>query len=245
MSCKRAAAWPDCLHTAGWEYSSGGMLRELLMMIALLYFFCCFLRPICFPIAEIVLICWGIERLGEHAAFLLGVAGTEAGIAAMFLLSGHISGKIMEKRRSSGKFEEFALFVREHEKLAIAGLFVLPVLPDSVVCIGAGAMKLRSSSFLVISTAAKALSIGMTVYAQQLADRLSIAGWQIMLLEFAVLYLLAMVWKKKETEGRTGFRKGVSAHMLNGKAGRLRMAEKHCFRHGRKWINVPLHEDRE
>ena len=48
MSCKRAAARPDCLHAAGWEYFSGGMLRELLMMIALLYFFCCFLRPICF-----------------------------------------------------------------------------------------------------------------------------------------------------------------------------------------------------
>jgi len=102
---------------------------------------------------------------------LFGIAyGSALGIGAMALGStllfclGHRYGiRLAEKLFGAEKAEKYARALStEKAKAALLWIFLLPFLPDDMVCLVAGAMKLRIRTFLAILIAGRAPSVVIT-----------------------------------------------------------------------------------
>lgn len=121
----------------------------------LIYFIVCFLQPIILPIPEPVTIVGGSSLLGPCRAAVIGFCGTTLGIIFMFFISKFASKSIIRKLVNEKKLDKFNEYIQRNYTLIILMLFILPILPDEVICIGAGLAKLNSYKFIIIAAISK------------------------------------------------------------------------------------------
>ncbi|MDU5108551.1 MULTISPECIES: VTT domain-containing protein [unclassified Clostridium] len=121
----------------------------------LIYFIICFLQPIILPFPEPVTIVGGSSVLGPLRASIIGFSGTTLGIIVMFFIAKFASINIINKIVNEKKLDKFNKYIEKNDTLIILVLFILPILPDEVICIGAGLAKLNSYKFIVIAALSK------------------------------------------------------------------------------------------
>lgn len=161
----------------------------------ILYFIGCILQPICLPVPEMMLVLWASQTIGEVPSFLVGLLGTIIGISIMYHLSGKVSCFIVEKFHFEGGLERFQLYVKHFQEVIVGFLFVVPILPDEIIGLGASFIKIKFSRFLCIAIVAKVISIGMIAFSDSLGEIASMQQWQIIMIEFGALLLMTRIFK--------------------------------------------------
>ena len=134
----------------------------------LIYFFVCFLQPIVLPLPEPITIMAGSIVFGRFNGAIIGFLGTILGIVSMFLFSRYASKKFIENIISHKKLEKFNQYIQKNETLIILLLFILPILPDEVICVGTGITKINGYKFILIAMLAKLITAFTLSYSIEL-----------------------------------------------------------------------------
>ncbi len=162
-------------------YGLESVLREYNSAGKILFFTICFLQPILLPLPEAITIPAGSAVFGPASAALIGFAGTISGITAMFWFA-RISGiKVISRFIKEHHLETYQKYVGKNETLLLLMLFVIPVLPDEIICVGAGIGGVSFRKFLSIAAISKLATSLLLAYSVYLAKLLSLSGSQVIL----------------------------------------------------------------
>ncbi|MBE6051494.1 MAG: VTT domain-containing protein [Clostridium sp.] len=132
------------------EYGFQNMLSMYAEKEKLIYFLVCFLQPIILPLPEPVTIMGGSSLLGSQIGATIGFIGTFLGIISMFFASKYVGKAIVSKLVDEKKLEKFNKFIQKNEMLVILMLFILPILPDEVICVGSGIAGINTYKFIIL-----------------------------------------------------------------------------------------------
>jgi uncharacterized membrane protein YdjX (TVP38/TMEM64 family) len=97
----------------------------------------------------------GSTILGPFKGAAIGFMGTILGIIVMFFIAKFARRSIINKIVDDKKLDKFNRYIQKNETLIILMLFILPILPDEVICIGAGLAKMNTYKFIGIATISK------------------------------------------------------------------------------------------
>ncbi len=162
-------------------------------MLAVLFFLICFLQPICLPLPEVTTVLWGSMKLGSTQAFILGYIGSVLGILCMYKFSTLLFAKL----RDNPKVLQYIALTERNRILVTGLLFVIPVLPDEIVCVGAGVLNMASWEFLLLALFFKGISVSSIAFSQELSAVLHLPQWGLVSIEIAVLLLITICFKMK------------------------------------------------
>jgi len=146
----------------------------------------CFLQPIALPLPEALTVMAGSTVLGAFPAFIAGFAGTMLGIAAMFALARYGGMKVAARLVKPQQLQRYHRFVSRHEWPILVALFVIPVLPDEIVCVGAGISGVAIRRFLTVAALSKLATSSSLAYSVELGALLSVSPSQLLLAVGAV-----------------------------------------------------------
>ena len=178
--------------------SSGWLANK---MVKGIYFVMCILQPICLPVPETATIIFGCLSLGAFKSFYIGIIGVLAGISIMYWLVKHFLHYFINRKGIQKKLELFRRCTKNYQVLIIGILFIVPVLPDEIVCLGAAVIGIDYLALLLIALPAKIISIGMIAYANEIGNALFINGYVVILIEIVILLLVSILirhWNKGE-----------------------------------------------
>lgn len=164
----------------------------------ILYFICCILQPICLPIPEAGTVLWASVSFGSFPSFFLGVTGSLIGITIMYWIVKRGTEFFLKKEKVAKKVKEFRQYVEKYRIFIVGLLFVVPILPDEIVCIGAVATGIEYPLFFMIAVLAKIISIGMISYSQKIAMFLKIEQSFVIIVEIAVVFFIAWGFQFKQ-----------------------------------------------
>lgn len=123
------------------------------------YFITCFLQPIILPLPEPLTIMTGSAILGRFNGAMVGFLGTILGIVTMYFISRYAGEKFILKIVKKEKLEKFNEYIRKNENSILLLLFIFPILPDEVICIGSGVAKIKGHKFIIIACLAKLVTV--------------------------------------------------------------------------------------
>ena len=124
------------------------------------WLFCliCFLQPILLPVPEPVTILAGSAILGAPTAFIASYLGTVGGIVVMYSAARYGGGYLCQKKGRSKALERYYHYVDRFGVWILLLLLIFPVLPDEIICLGAGLSRIPPKRFLPIVAASKLAS---------------------------------------------------------------------------------------
>lgn len=152
------------------------------------------MQPIILPIPEPITIIGGGSVLGSLNGAIIGFLGTFLGIIVMFFASKYAGGTVINKLVDEKKLDKFNKFIRKNELLVILILFILPILPDEVICVGSGITGVSTYKFIGIAAISKLITSVSLSYSLQLI-RFDVGIGMIIIL--LVLIILALNKLKK------------------------------------------------
>lgn len=123
-----------------------------------IYFIVSFLQPIILPLPEPVTIIAGSSVLGMFNGAFFGFLGTLLGIITMYFFVRVTGTKFIDKFINNQYIERFNKYIKRNELIVVLFLFILPILPDEAICIGAGLTNINPYKFISIATIAKLLT---------------------------------------------------------------------------------------
>lgn len=135
----------------GFEY----ILQQNMGHALSLFFFICFLQPIILPVPEPVTVMAGSAVLGPFNAFVISYLGTVLGIFTMFLLAKKGGDRLKAMKGHSKGLKRYDHYIDRYGPWVIAILLIFPVLPDEIICLGAGFSGLKSQRFIPLVLASK------------------------------------------------------------------------------------------
>lgn len=182
-------------------YGLERMLREYEAEGKLIFFLVCFLQPILLPLPEAVTLPAGSAVFGPAAAAFLGFTGTLSGIIVMFLTA-RIGGlKLVSRFIKERHLIKYQKYMEKNENTILMLMFVIPILPDEIICVGAGMGGVSFKKFLGIASISKMLTSLLMAYSLSLANALSLSGSQLILVVSVVIgvfYSVSHLYKKKK-----------------------------------------------
>lgn len=161
-------------------------------MKELIYFILCVLQPICLPAPEIATYLYGEKTVGHLKALIIGLIGVMIGLTIMYYISFKAAKYIVRKFNLGGKVRKFAEYVRKYQILIIGFLFVVPILPDEIICIGSPLIGINYIVFIIIAFISKLISISMVVFSENISMLFKVNQSTIIIIEI-VLCLLATI----------------------------------------------------
>ncbi len=124
----------------------------------------CFLQPIMLPLPEFVTIMAGSAVLGPGKAFIGSYAATTLGMIAMFSIV-RVGGLSIKKKKGNEKaLQRYYQYVDKYGQWVLIFLLVFPILPDEIICLGAGLSSMSFRRFVPIVLVAKIFSSYMLSY---------------------------------------------------------------------------------
>jgi len=138
----------------GLEY----MLQQNIEHAFFLFLGICFLQPIMLPLPEPVTVLAGSTVLGSSWAFFASYLGTSLGIITMFTITRHGGEKILEKKNNNKALARYYKYVEKYGQWVLTALLIFPVLPDEVICLGAGLSQMSHQKFIPIVIIAKLIT---------------------------------------------------------------------------------------
>lgn len=164
-------------------------------MNVIVYIIICVLQPICWPLPEMSTIIYGTLTLGENKAFLIGYLGILIGIMIMYKSSFYLSEKYLEKLKTKKSFLKYKKYIDKNEVLTTGVLFILPILPDEIICIGAAILGIKLKIVMAVAIFAKFISIGIVAYSNTLSQTLNIPQSVIIFMELLIIFVASYIYK--------------------------------------------------
>jgi uncharacterized membrane protein YdjX (TVP38/TMEM64 family) len=171
-------------------YGIENVLRGNLSAAKLLFFLICFAQPIILPLPEAVTIPAGSAVFGPLVAACLGFLGTLLGIVAMFFIARIGGTKLVSKLVKEKHLKKYQEYVGENETLILALMFIVPILPDEIICVGAGIGGVSFKRFLFIASISKFITSSLLAFSVQFAKMLSLTRSEVVLASSVVIGLI-------------------------------------------------------
>lgn len=172
------------------SYGLESILTQYSDWAKLIYFFICFSQPIMLPLPEPVTIMAGSAVFGPMLGAIIGFSGTILGIIVMFFIGRFASNKFIGKLINENSLDKFNRYVRKHETIVLIALFILPILPDEVICIGGGLSSIKPFKFIVIAVISKIITSFSLAYSLSMFN---INFMDIMVLLVSVLVIFTLM----------------------------------------------------
>jgi uncharacterized membrane protein YdjX (TVP38/TMEM64 family) len=165
----------------------------------LLFFSICFLQPIILPLPEAVTLPAGSAVLGSFEGAYLGFLGSLLGIVVMYFVA-RIGGlKLVSKLIKEKHLKSYQEYVSKNETIILTLMFIIPILPDEIICVGAGISKVSFKRFFFIAMLAKLVTSSLLAYSVYLAKLFSLSTTQLVLASSIIvtfIFLLSIFIKK-------------------------------------------------
>lgn len=174
-------------------YGFEGMLKEHLQTAKYIFFFISFAQPILLPIPEAVTIPGASAVFGPAVAAAIAFPGTLLGISAMFFAARYGGRKFISKFIKEEQLVKYQYYVSKNETLIMFLLFIIPILPDEIICVGAGIGQVSPKRFILIASISKLFTATLLAYSVELAERLSLTPPQLMFGFSAFVFILFWV----------------------------------------------------
>lgn len=123
----------------------------------IIYFILCILQPIILPIPEVITIGSATVVLGTFKSFVIGTIGSVCGIVIMYNVARYGGEKIVSLIAKEKQLNKYKKYISKYEILITGLLFIIPILPDEIICLGAGVSGINFKKFLVIAVIAKGI----------------------------------------------------------------------------------------
>ncbi|MFE8699717.1 TVP38/TMEM64 family protein [Cytobacillus sp. FJAT-54145] len=168
-------------------YGMEKLLREYGTTAKLLFIIICFAQPIVLPIPEAITVGAASTVFGSFQAACLAFAGTFSGILVMYFLARYGGTKIVSKMIKMRHLEQYQNYVRRNETFIMGILFIIPILPDEIICVGAGISGISIKRFVLIAALSKLFTSFALAYSVELANLFQLSNSQF------IAYLTAII----------------------------------------------------
>lgn len=166
-------------------------------MELIIYVIVCILQPICWPLPEMTTIVYGTMKFGANKAFIIGYVSILIGIVFMYKITNYFSDKYLAKIKSKSNFKKYQKYIINNQIVTTGLLFILPILPDEIICIGSAIIGIEFKFFLIIAIFSKFISIGIFAYSEQISKVIGISQPTIIIIELIVIFIIASIYKKR------------------------------------------------
>lgn len=158
-----------------------------------IYFIICFLQPIILPTPELLTVSIGSSLFGSFNGFIIGFAGTMLGITVMYLMVNKFGEKLAKKLVREEYLNRYRDYIKKNEVLIMGMLFIIPILPDEVVCVGAGLGKVTKRTFFYVASLSKAATNLFFAYSVEMASIFSITKLEFIFIELVILVTFILI----------------------------------------------------
>lgn len=180
-------------------YGFEGLLNEHLKTAKYIFFFISFAQPILLPIPEAVTVPGASAVFGPAPAAAIAFLGTLLGITVMFFASRYGGRKFISTFIKEDQLKKYQKYVSKNETLIMFLLFIVPILPDEIICVGAGLGLVSPKRFLLIASVSKLITATLLAYSVQVAALFQITASQLLIgLSSAALFLLGVTFLTKK-----------------------------------------------
>lgn len=146
----------------------------------LIYLAICFAQPIILPLPEVVTVAGASAVFGPVTAISLGFLGTLAGIIVMYFIARFGRQRIVSRFVKKEHLTKYQSYVMRNEVLFLAIMFIIPILPDEIICIGAGLGGVTFRRFFIIAALTKLFTSTIFAYSVELAKMFSLTPTELM-----------------------------------------------------------------
>lgn len=168
------------------------------------YFLVNVIQPLFMPTPEAVTTMAGSTIFGPWPAFLIGYMGTMVGIALMTILASYFKGALIDRIVSIKQVERFRKAVGRHHASIVLALFILPVMPDEAVVLGAVLAGYGKRAIIGYACIAKVVTQGIYSFTPvfgllgtDIASEFAIAQWILVLLFLLARSVIGAVKRHK------------------------------------------------
>ncbi|MBE4906531.1 VTT domain-containing protein [Bacillus luteolus] len=165
----------------------------------LIFFLICFLQPILLPIPEAATVTAGSAILGAFPAACISFAGTLSGIIVMYFIAKIGGQKLIRKFVKEKQIQQYERYVSKNETSILLILFIIPILPDEIICVGAGLGGVNIKKFVIIAAISKILTSFSLAYSLDFAQSMSLTNSQLLLfiIGIASIIMLTSILRNK------------------------------------------------
>lgn len=159
-----------------------------------------FLQPIALPIPEAVSVPIGSVALGPLRAAMIGSIATTLGILVMYGLARFGRERVM-RLIAPEKLVTYDRYVDKYGLGVLLVLFVIPILPDEVICLAAGFSRVSFPRFVLIAIGAKLVTSFGLAYSVSLGELFITGASPFAIVSVAaslLLVILALIWRKRK-----------------------------------------------
>ena len=156
----------------------------------IIYFLVSFIQPILLFTPEMVTITGGSLVLGPLRGFIIGFFGILSGAITMYFIGRYAQQMIVNKIGKENLYNKYKRYVEKNGDYIIGLLFVLPVLPDNIICVGAGISKFPFKKFLLIAALSKLTTTFVYAYSIELANIFAVTKLQLVLGQLSVIIIV-------------------------------------------------------
>jgi uncharacterized membrane protein YdjX (TVP38/TMEM64 family) len=175
------------------------------------YFLVNVIQPLFMPTPEAVTTMAGSTIFGPWTAFLLGYLGTMTGITAMTFLASYFKDALIDRIVSLKHVERFRKAAGRHHASLVLVLFILPVMPDEAVILGAVLAGYGKSAIIGYACAAKIITQGVYSFTPvfgmlgaDIASEFAIVQWILVLLYLLARSVIGAMKRQKERNSLKG-----------------------------------------
>ncbi|WP_235867345.1 TVP38/TMEM64 family protein [Priestia abyssalis] len=174
-------------------YGMETVLKEKTSFATFLFFLICFSQPIILPIPEAVTVPAGSAVFGPFITAILSFSGTVAGIMVMFFIARIGEQKFVSKLVKEKHLRKYQEYVGKNETTILALMFMIPILPDEIICVGAGISGISLKRFFIIASISKFITSSLLASSVHLAKLLSLTSSQLMMSCSAIVGIMLAV----------------------------------------------------
>lgn len=159
---------------------------------ALVFFLICFLQPILLPIPEAATVTAGSAILGALPAACISFAGTISGIIVMYFIARVGGRKLVRKFVKDKHIQKYERYVSKNETFILLILFIIPILPDEIICVGAGLGGVSFKKFVVVAGISKILTSFSLAYSLDFAQSMLLTNSQLLVFIISIASLIML-----------------------------------------------------
>ncbi|MDQ0246126.1 putative membrane protein YdjX (TVP38/TMEM64 family) [Bacillus fengqiuensis] len=187
-------------------YGMETVLKENTSFAKFIFFLICFSQPIILPIPEAVTVPAGSAVFGPFIAAILSFLGTIAGIVVMFCIARMGGQKLVSKLVKEKHLKKYQEYVGRNETIILALIFMIPILPDEIICVGAGISGVFFKRFFIIASISKLITTSLLAYSVRLAQSLSLTSSQLILacsVVIGIMFAASLIFKRYLKKSKT------------------------------------------
>ncbi|PEL08047.1 TVP38/TMEM64 family protein [Bacillus sp. AFS017336] len=169
------------------SYGIERILTDHITTAKLLFFLICLFQPIILPLPEAITIPAGSAVIGPFSGAAIGFLGSTLGIVIMYFLARLGGYKLVSKLVKEKHLKKYQEYVLKNETIILTLMFIVPILPDEIICVGAGISKVSFKKFVVIAAISKLITSSLLSYSVYLAKVFSLTTSQIALMSSILL----------------------------------------------------------